>query len=348
MSIFHNNRYHNGHYDIWRCHSLRSGSIRIVHGKDSHVGHLKGKVALVTGGSRGLGAAIAEALADQGANVAISYVASADKAKAVVEKLKAKGVRALAIQSDQADTAAAKPLVDDVMAHFGKLDILVNNAAIAVQGRTVDDPDLDTVNLDRQWQINVMGTVATHAPQRRCCRMAAGSSSSAPCSAAASRSPASPTMREPRRLSQDMRGASPAILADATSRSTSFSPASCRPTWRQRWRDKLPEEVMDLHPIRRIATLEEVSAIVCFLAGPNGGYITGRVVDVAGGVQSLSIKNPGRKGYRFRMRVIEGREMTVKGRLADFPRDHHSQKAFQVPLGPSAKPTPQRGFRLRS
>lgn len=122
---------------------------------------LKGKVALVTGGSRGLGAATAEALADQGADVAISYVASAEKAEAVVETLRARGVRALAIQSDQADMAAAKPLVEKVVAYFGKLDILVNNAAIAVQGKTVDDPDLDTVNLDRQWQINVMGAVAT-------------------------------------------------------------------------------------------------------------------------------------------------------------------------------------------
>ena len=73
---------------------------------------LTGKVALVTGGSRGLGAATAQALADLGADVAISYVSSAGKAEAVIEKLKAKGVRAIAIQSDQADMAAAKPLVD--------------------------------------------------------------------------------------------------------------------------------------------------------------------------------------------------------------------------------------------
>lgn len=65
--------------------------------------------------------------------MAISYVASADRAQAVVDKLKAKGVRAIAIRSDQADMAAAKPLIDQVMAHFGKLDILINNAAIAAQ-----------------------------------------------------------------------------------------------------------------------------------------------------------------------------------------------------------------------
>src|SRR5580698_6913421 len=75
---------------------------------------LNGKVALITGGSRGLGASKAEALAALGADVAISYVASAKKAEAVVERLKAKGVRALAIRSDQADTAAAMSLVGKV------------------------------------------------------------------------------------------------------------------------------------------------------------------------------------------------------------------------------------------
>jgi len=73
---------------------------------------LEGKGALVTGGSRGLGAATAEALAEKGADIAISYVASAEKAENVVSKLKAKGVRAPAIRSDQADPSSAKSLVD--------------------------------------------------------------------------------------------------------------------------------------------------------------------------------------------------------------------------------------------
>src|SRR5687768_12925420 len=100
---------------------------------------LDGKVALVTGGSRGLGAAIADTLADQGGDVAITYVASAAKAEAGVERLKARGVRAVAIQCDQADPAAAKPMVEQVIAAFGRLDILVANAAIAVQGKLTDD-----------------------------------------------------------------------------------------------------------------------------------------------------------------------------------------------------------------
>src|ERR1700719_597058 len=100
---------------------------------------LAGKVALVTGGSRGIGAASARALADEGANVAISYVASADKAEAVVKELKARGVEARAFKADQASSAEVDKLVKDVAKHFGHLDILVNNAAVALNG-AVDDP----------------------------------------------------------------------------------------------------------------------------------------------------------------------------------------------------------------
>src|ERR1700753_2973761 len=85
---------------------------------------LTGKIALVTGGPRGIGAASARALADEGANVAISYVASADKAEAVVKELKAKGVEARAFKADQASSVEVDRLVQDVAKHFGRLDIL--------------------------------------------------------------------------------------------------------------------------------------------------------------------------------------------------------------------------------
>jgi len=78
-----------------------------------------------------------------------------------VQELKVTGVRAFAIRRDEADLTVPEALIGAVVSHFGKLDILVNNAAIAVEGKAVDDPALDTVNLDRQWQINVMGAVAT-------------------------------------------------------------------------------------------------------------------------------------------------------------------------------------------
>jgi NAD(P)-dependent dehydrogenase (short-subunit alcohol dehydrogenase family) len=119
-----------------------------------------GKVALVTGASRGLGVAIAHALAAEGADVAISYVSSAEKAAAVVTSLKSLGVRAHAFQADQGDSTQAGRLIHQVHEHFGHLDILVNNAAIAIQGKTIDDPTIDNSALDRQWAINVGGVVA--------------------------------------------------------------------------------------------------------------------------------------------------------------------------------------------
>ena len=120
---------------------------------------LSGKVALVTGGSRGIGAASARALAEEGANVAISYVASPDKAEAVVAELKAKGVNARAYKADQASSVDVDQLVKNVAKDFGRLDILVNNAGVAVGG-AVDDPNADTAALARQDAINVHGVIA--------------------------------------------------------------------------------------------------------------------------------------------------------------------------------------------
>src|SRR2546430_12011322 len=119
-------------------------------------GKLSGKVALVTGGSRGIGAASAPALAEQGANVAISYVASPDKAEAVVADLKASGVQARAYNADQASSAEVDQLVNDVAKEFGRLDILVNNAGVAVGG-PIDDVNTDTAALARPDAINVHG-----------------------------------------------------------------------------------------------------------------------------------------------------------------------------------------------
>ena len=89
---------------------------------------LNGKVALVTGGSRGIGAAIAYRLASEGADVAITYVNSDEQAQQVVTKIEATGRRGMAVQADAADPQAIVGAVDRAAAEFGRLDILVNNA----------------------------------------------------------------------------------------------------------------------------------------------------------------------------------------------------------------------------
>jgi 3-oxoacyl-[acyl-carrier protein] reductase len=120
---------------------------------------LTSKVALVTGGSRGIGAATARALADDGADVALSYVASAAKAEAIVLELEGKGVRAAAFRADQADPAQVEGLVKAVVERFGRLDILVNNAGVFVTG-AVDDPSKDIAQFERQLAINLGGVAA--------------------------------------------------------------------------------------------------------------------------------------------------------------------------------------------
>jgi NAD(P)-dependent dehydrogenase (short-subunit alcohol dehydrogenase family) len=104
---------------------------------------LPGKVALVTGGSRGIGAAIAKRLAQDGADVALTYAANPEKAERVAAEIRALGRRAEAIEADSADPAAVKAAVERTANNFGRLDILVNNAGVFLAG-TLDEADLET------------------------------------------------------------------------------------------------------------------------------------------------------------------------------------------------------------
>lgn len=119
---------------------------------------LAGKRALVTGASRGIGAAIAIALADKGADVAITYERSADRAEQLVKALEEKGRKAVAIQADSADPEAIQRSVDEAARILGGLDILVNNAAIA---RYNDLAKFTVEDIDALLAVNVRGPVLT-------------------------------------------------------------------------------------------------------------------------------------------------------------------------------------------
>ncbi|MYW92223.1 3-oxoacyl-ACP reductase FabG [Amycolatopsis rubida] len=118
---------------------------------------LDGKVALVTGGSRGIGAATALRLAEAGADVVLTYAVNAEQAAGVVDRIKALGRRALAVGADSADSAAVEAAVEAAVAEFGRLDVLVNNAGVGFVG-PLEQTGMDDV--DRVLAVNVRGVLA--------------------------------------------------------------------------------------------------------------------------------------------------------------------------------------------
>jgi 3-oxoacyl-[acyl-carrier protein] reductase len=121
---------------------------------------LEGRVALVTGGSRGVGAGICAALAADGADVAVNYRRDRAAAEDVVAAVEAMGRRAVAVEGAVGDRDGEAALVDATLAEFGRVDILVNNAGIASRGRAV--VDTDTAELERVLQVHAIG------PHRLC------------------------------------------------------------------------------------------------------------------------------------------------------------------------------------
>ncbi len=244
--------------------------------------NLKDKVALVTGGGRGIGAAIAKRLASEGANVAITYSKDSNAASAVVKAIEQTGGKGLAIQANAGDAAAAKDAVEKTVKAFGKLDILVNNAGTAIPAK-FEDASLDDLN--RVIDINIRGTMLTtqaalkHIPDGGRVIMIGsclGERTMTPGLAAYSATKAAVKLfsqglsREVGSRGITVNNVQPGPI------DTDLNPASG--DW------ATPQKAVTA--LNRYGTVDEVAALVAFIAGPEASYITGANLTVDGGTNA--------------------------------------------------------------
>jgi 3-oxoacyl-[acyl-carrier protein] reductase len=243
---------------------------------------LEGKIALVTGGSRGIGAAIAKRLAADGAKVAITYTKGADAAASVVKEIERAGGKALAIQADAADAGAGRAAVEKAVATFGRLDVLVNNAGTAVP-KTFEEATLE--EMDRVLDINVRGVfVATQAALKH---MKSGARIIMIGSAVGERVvvpglvPYAATKGAVKIFTQ-------ALSREVGSRGITVNNVQPGPIDTELnpgsgdW--SVPQKAATA--LDRYGKVDEVAALVAFVAGPESSYITGANLTVDGGMNA--------------------------------------------------------------
>ncbi len=243
---------------------------------------LEGKIALITGGSRGIGAAIAKRLAADGANVAITYTKGADAAASVVKEIERAGRKAIAIRADAADAEAVRAAVEKTVATFGPLDVLVNNAGTAI-AKKFDETTLE--EMDRLIDINIRGTfVATQAALKHMKDggriIMIGSSVGEPMMTPGL-VPYSATKGAVKMFTQGLsrevgnRGITVNNIQPGPI-DTELNPAAGE------W--AAPQKANTA--LNRYGSVDDVAALVAFVAGPEASYITGANLTVDGGTNA--------------------------------------------------------------
>jgi 3-oxoacyl-[acyl-carrier protein] reductase len=237
---------------------------------------LLGKIAMVFGGSRGIGAAIVQRLAEDGADVALTWVSQANKAAETVEAVEAVGRKALAIKADSADAAAIQQAVAQAIDRFGRLDIIVVNAGILRLG------SLETVSLedlDRMLDVNVRGVFV--AIQAAAARLTDGGRVITIGSNTAIRTgfPGSSVYSMTKAAVAAMvKG----IALDLSPRAITVNNVQPGPTETDMTADHL-EMVKSLVPLGRIGQPREIAGLVAYLASEESAYMTGASLTIDGG-----------------------------------------------------------------
>lgn len=239
------------------------------------------KVAIVTGASGGIGAAVAERLGKDGFTVVVNYAGNAASAEAVVAKIEAAGGRAVAVQADISDAQAVRRMFDSAETAFGGIDVLINNAGVMTLATIADSDD---ALFDRQIATNLKGTFNTlreAAKRLRDGGRIVNFSSSVVALL-------QPTYGVYAATKAAVEAITPILAKELRGRNITVNSIAPGPTATKLFLDGKPQEVIDrlakLAPLERLGQPEDIADAVAFLAGPDGAWINGQTLRANGGI----------------------------------------------------------------
>ncbi|MBU5267840.1 3-oxoacyl-[acyl-carrier-protein] reductase [Virgibacillus proomii] len=243
---------------------------------------LKGKNALVTGASRGIGRAIALELAKQGSNVAINYAGNEKKAEAVVQEIEKLGCKAIKIQTDVADETAVKMMVKEVISEFGSLDILVNNAGITRDNLLMR---MKETEFDEVINTNLKGVfLCTKAVTRQMMKQRAGKIINVASIVGISGNPGQANYVAAKAGVIGLTKTTAKELASRNILVNAVAPGFISTDMTEALSPEQQEEMLTMIPLQKLGEPEDVAKVVRFLASDDASYITGQTIHIDGGM----------------------------------------------------------------
>lgn len=245
---------------------------------------LKGKVAIITGATRGIGKGVAQKFAEQGADIAFTYISSEEKAKAVEDELSKNGVKVKAYKSDASDHEAAANFINEVASDFGSIDVVVNNAGITRDGllmRMSEDNWDDVMNTNLKSVFNI-----TKAVQRTMLKQRSGSIVNMGSVVGVEGNPGQSNYAASK---AGIIGFSKSIAQELGSRNIRcnvIAPGFIETEMTSKLDEKIIEEWLKDIPLNRPGTPEDVANTALFLASDLSTYVSGQVIPVCGAMMT--------------------------------------------------------------
>ncbi len=253
---------------------------RVNNTQETHMS-IQIKTAIVTGGSRGIGAAIATRLGKEGFNVIVNYAGSEAAAEKVAAEIEASGGKAVVAQADVADSAAVKRMFDLAESAFGGVDVLINNAGVMKLGPLAQ---ADDAQIESQIDINLKGPINTMREAAKRLRND-GRIVNLSSSVAALKFETYGIYAATKGAIEVLTG----ILAkEMRGRGVTVNAVAPGPTGTELFLDGKPDAVIEklskANPLERLGTPEDIANVVAFLVGPDGAWVNGQVLRVNGGM----------------------------------------------------------------